>query len=48
MPRGSLYRRNREASTRLHVGGNYALADAARAHADMESRTTTGKLLLTP
>ncbi|GGP36688.1 oxidoreductase [Streptomyces abikoensis] len=30
------------------VGGRYALADAARAHADIESRRTTGKLLLLP
>ncbi|MCF3102345.1 quinone oxidoreductase [Streptomyces roseoverticillatus] len=30
------------------IGGRYALADAARAHADIESRRTTGKLLLLP
>ncbi|OPC78683.1 alcohol dehydrogenase [Embleya scabrispora] len=30
------------------VTGRYALADAARAHADLESRRTTGKLLLLP
>ncbi|WP_329485402.1 quinone oxidoreductase [Kitasatospora sp. NBC_01246] len=30
------------------VGGRYPLADAARAHADLESRRTTGKLLLLP
>lgn len=28
------------------IGARYALADAARAHADIESRRTTGKLLL--
>ena len=28
------------------VGGRYALADAATAHRDLESRRTTGKLLL--
>jgi NADPH2:quinone reductase len=33
---------------KLRVGGEYRLADAAKAHADMESRTTTGKLLLIP
>jgi len=27
---------------------SYPLAEAARAHADMESRRTTGKLLLIP
>ena len=30
------------------IGGRYPLADAARAHADLESRRTTGKLLLLP
>ncbi|GCD40970.1 quinone oxidoreductase [Streptomyces paromomycinus] len=30
------------------IGGRYALSDAARAHADLESRRTTGKLLLVP
>jgi NADPH2:quinone reductase len=32
----------------INVGGDYALADAAKAHADMASRATTGKLLLIP
>lgn len=32
----------------VRIGGTYPLAEAARAHADMESRTTTGKLLLIP
>ncbi|WP_269856013.1 quinone oxidoreductase family protein [Streptomyces sp. RPT161] len=31
-----------------HIGGSYALADAAKAHEDIESRRTTGKLLLLP
>ncbi|MEV0825062.1 quinone oxidoreductase family protein [Nonomuraea rubra] len=30
------------------IGGRYPLREAARAHADLESRTTTGKLLLIP
>ncbi|WP_425444490.1 zinc-binding dehydrogenase [Streptomyces alboverticillatus] len=30
------------------VTGRYPLAEAARAHADIESRRTTGKLLLLP
>ncbi|MEV4921244.1 quinone oxidoreductase family protein [Streptomyces roseoverticillatus] len=30
------------------IGGRYALADAAQAHTDIESRRTTGKLLLLP
>jgi len=33
---------------RIHIGGLYPLAEAARAHADMEGRRTTGKLLLIP
>jgi NADPH2:quinone reductase len=32
----------------LRVGARYPLADAARAHADLEGRRTTGKLLLLP
>jgi NADPH2:quinone reductase len=30
----------------VRIGGTYPLAEASRAHADMESRATTGKLLL--
>jgi NADPH:quinone reductase len=33
---------------RIGIGGRYPLADAALAHRDLESRATTGKLLLTP
>jgi NADPH2:quinone reductase len=32
----------------IRIGGIYPLAEAARAHADMESRATAGKLLLIP
>jgi NADPH:quinone reductase len=32
----------------VRIGGRYALADAAQAHADLASRQTTGKLLLLP
>ncbi len=32
----------------LRISGEYQLADAAQAHADMENRKTTGKLLLIP
>lgn len=32
----------------VRTGGEYRLADATRAHADMASRRTTGKLLLVP
>jgi NADPH2:quinone reductase len=33
---------------KVRIGGMYPLADAARAHHDLESRATTGKLLLIP
>jgi NADPH:quinone reductase len=33
---------------RVSIGGRYPLADATRAHQDLESRRTTGKLLLFP
>ncbi|MFD0687762.1 quinone oxidoreductase family protein [Actinomadura fibrosa] len=33
---------------RVHVGHRYDLADAGTAHADLEARRTTGKLLLLP
>jgi NADPH2:quinone reductase len=37
-----------EGKLAVHIGGVYPLADASRAHADMASRATTGKLLLLP
>lgn len=43
-----LFRWIQDGSLKANFGGTYALADAARAHADMESRATTGKLLLIP
>lgn len=33
---------------KVHIGGEYPLGQAARAHADMEDRLSTGKLLLFP
>jgi NADPH2:quinone reductase len=35
-----------EGKLKIRDGGAYPLKDAAKAHADMESRRTTGKLLL--
>ena len=32
----------------VRIGGRYSLADARRAHEDLEARRTTGKLLLVP
>src|SRR6202023_3554943 len=37
-----------EGKLKVRIGGEYRLADAAKAHADMESRKTTGKLVLVP
>ena len=37
-----------DGSLKINIGGTYPLANAARAHTDMESRATTGKLLLIP
>jgi NADPH2:quinone reductase len=37
-----------EGRLRVEIGGVYPLADAARAHGDMESRRSIGKLLLIP
>ncbi|MEV7011367.1 quinone oxidoreductase [Streptosporangium sp. NPDC051022] len=33
---------------KVHISGRYPLAEAARAHEDLEARRTTGKLLLLP
>jgi len=37
-----------EGTLKVRIGGVYPLSDAGKAHADLESRTTTGKLLLIP
>ncbi len=37
-----------DGSLRISIGGRYSLADAGRAHQDLQSRRTTGKLLLLP
>jgi len=37
-----------DGSLRLRVGATYPLAEAARAHTDLESRSTTGSLVLLP
>jgi NADPH2:quinone reductase len=37
-----------EGKLKVLLGGEYRLADAAKAHADMESRKSTGKLVLVP
>ncbi|MBY5814523.1 quinone oxidoreductase [Rhizobium leguminosarum] len=37
-----------EGKLKIHIGGEYKLSDAAKALTDMESRATTGKLILIP
>jgi NADPH:quinone reductase len=37
-----------EGKLTVRIGGEYPLAQTAKAHADMESRATTGKLVLVP
>lgn len=37
---------HRAGHIRAHIGGRYKLADAARAHADLEARRTTGSCVL--
>jgi NADPH:quinone reductase len=43
---GDVYRWVGEGKLNVRIGSRYALEDAARAHEDLESRRTTGKLLL--
>ena len=45
---GDLLRWVADGALDIRIGGRYALADAAHAHADLEARRTTGKLLLIP
>ena len=45
---GEVFRAVADGTLELRTGGRYPLAEAARAHADLESRRTTGKLLLLP
>jgi NADPH:quinone reductase len=45
---GDLFARVKRGELRVHVGGTYPLADAARAQVDLAERRTMGKLLLDP
>ena len=45
---GDLFRWIADGRLTVRVGGTYALTAAAQAHVDLESRRTTGKLLLLP
>ena len=43
---GAVFRGLADGTLRQKIGGRYTLEDAAKAHRDLESRGTTGKLLL--
>ncbi|MFE2751284.1 quinone oxidoreductase family protein [Actinosynnema sp. NPDC059335] len=45
---GELFAAVADGKLTVRVGGRYPLADARRAHEDLEGRRTTGKLLLVP
>jgi NADPH:quinone reductase len=45
---GDLFEAVLRGTLKVHIGGTYPLADAARAHANLEARKTSGKLLLIP
>jgi NADPH2:quinone reductase len=45
-PLADLFARTARGELRPRLGGSYPLADAARAHEDLEARRTTGKLTL--
>ncbi len=45
---GELFAAVLDGSLDVRIGGRYPLADARRAHEDLEGRRTTGKLLLVP
>lgn len=45
---GAVFGAMAEGSLHVRVGGTYALADAAQAHRDLQSRATTGSLVLIP
>lgn len=45
---GDLFAAVASGALKVRIGHRYPLAEAARAHTDLEARATTGKLLLTP
>jgi NADPH2:quinone reductase len=45
---GEVFDAIQDGSLRISIGGRYPLAEAGRAHQDLQSRRTTGKLLLLP
>jgi NADPH2:quinone reductase len=45
---GAVFRAVAEGTLDVRIGHRYPLAEAARAHEDLQGRRTTGKLLLLP
>ncbi|NKQ53758.1 quinone oxidoreductase [Amycolatopsis sp. K13G38] len=45
---GELFAAVQDGSLKVRIGGRYPLADARKAHEDLQGRRTTGKLLLLP
>ena len=45
---GNVFRALREGAIRADIGGRYPLAAARQAHEDLESRATSGQLVLLP
>ncbi|MGH3989840.1 MAG: zinc-binding dehydrogenase, partial [Pseudonocardiaceae bacterium] len=45
---GEVFDAIQDGSLRIGIGGRYPLAEAGRAHQDLQGRRTTGKLLLLP
>lgn len=45
---GELFQSVADGSLDIRIGGRYPLADARRAHEDLQGRRTTGKLILLP
>jgi NADPH:quinone reductase len=45
---GEVFDAIQDGSLRISIGGRYPLAEAGRAHEDLQGRRTTGKLLLLP
>jgi NADPH2:quinone reductase len=45
---GELFEMVTSGKVKIAIGGTYKLADVARAHRDLESRATTGSLVLVP
>lgn len=45
---GEIFAAAARGDLKIQIGGTYPLAEAARAHSDLEQRRTTGKLLLLP